>query len=334
MEYIPLYGTSINTSSKLNNGELYSCYFQDTWKIDSSLTVTGGLRINKYNTLSTPNYEPRLSFNYSLSNSITLKGAAGKYYQYLMQYDDFSNLLQARVSWITANNSDIKPLSADHYIIGALYEKNNLSIDFEVYYKKLYNVLESLHEWYISERFNSLPAMQNNASAKGIDFTVKKTWGNFLTWLSYSYCETTSRYYYENTLKQCPSSSDSPHKIDLTANYKLNMFIFSAVWHYMSGRPYTVPLLKETYPGSSVLHFEDPGEYNSRRFPGSHQLDISVIYTYSNSLFNANTGISIFNVYDRKNIWYRFLNLRNNKIVTTDVYMLGIIPTLFLQIRF
>jgi len=334
MEYIPLYGTRINTSSKLNNGDLYSFYFQDTWQINNCFTATGGLRINKYSTINTINYEPRLSINYSFSNSITLKGAAGKYYQYLMQYDDFSNLLQARVSWITANNSDIKPLSADHYIIGALYEKNNLSVDIEVYYKKLYNVLESLHEWYISERFNSLPAIQNNASVKGIDFTVKKTWGNFLSWFSYSYCKTISRYYYENILKECPSSSDSPHKIDLVANYKLNCFIFSAVWHYMSGRPYTVPLLKETYPGSSVLHFEDPGEYNSCRFPGSHQLDISIIYTYSNSLFDANTGISIFNVYDKKNIWYRFLNLRNNKIVTTDVYMLGIIPTLFLELRF
>ncbi|MDP4173494.1 MAG: TonB-dependent receptor [Bacteroidota bacterium] len=333
MEYVPAYDVHLRNKFQNDKKGLTSFYLQDIWKISSKLIPTVGVRFDKYEPSANVDFEPRLSVNYLLSERITLKGALGKYYQYIMQLDDFSNILQGRISWIAANGSDVKPSSAEHYILGAKYELNDFLLDVELYYKKLYNVLESLQEWSLSERNYQSLAIQNDANAKGIDIILRKKVGAFSGWISYSYSKAKSKYYVDNHEKQCPSSTDCPHKLDLAASLNLGDFILSATWRYFSGKPYSVPAVG-IMEGTDMKYLYKPEEFNNYRFPGSHQMDISLSYIYSDSFIKANGGISVFNVYDRKNIWYRFINLKNNNLLITDVFMLGVTPTLFIEVQF
>ncbi len=333
MQYTPFKTVETKNEFQIDQSHLLTWYVQDTWNISSRSTSTAGIRINKHQHTQSIQYEPRVSFNYIAADHVIVKGAWGKYYQYVMELDDFANLLQGRVSWIQANGEDITQSSADHYILGVKFEDADMLFDAEIFYKKLYNLPETLHEWQITEKFHqSSLTSQNSGNAKGIDLQVRKKVGPFFGWISYSYCKTMTEYYTKGILLISPSSNDSPHKMDIAANYTVGSFTFSATWQYISGRPYSIPKLERNGAGA-VIGFAEPDEYNSERFPASHVLNAAVSYSYAADSFRMHGGISVYNIYDRKNIWYRMVNVKNNQIVNADVYMLGITPTLFFEVQ-
>ena len=335
IDFIPVYLDNAKRKLENNKVNLFSFYIQDKLKLFDFVNTIAGLRINRYKESDGPDYEPRLSLSYNLSHEFLIKAAAGKYYQYVMQYEDFANLLQGRVSWISADNKYVKSSSAWHYILGAKYEKDDFLIDAELYYKKMYDVPETLYEWKLSERIpESGQIVQNESQVKGFDLLIKKKAGIFFGWISYSYCSSKTDYVINEATKTAPASNDTPHKFDFVINMKLSSLTLSAAWHYISGKPYSIPLLQSYESGAGNLaYISEPLEYNTERYPASHQLDLSVIYTYSNNYFAGDFGISIFNVYDHKNVWFGTTVLKNSRLEQTNVNMLGFTPTLFLDIR-
>ncbi len=47
----------------------------------------------------------------------------------------------------------------------------------------------------------------------------------------------------------------------------------------------------------------------------------------------ATLGISLFNLYNRANVWYKEFEIINNQVISTDVYYLGATPNLTLGIK-
>jgi len=334
LEYLPFYPD--NAKQKLANDKvsLFSVYMQDKRTFFSCLNTIVGLRINRYKTSDKADYEPRFSVFCPLSKTLLLKAAVGKYYQYIMQYEDFANVLQGRVSWISADNDNVKPSSAWHYIFGAKYQQDDFTIDAELYYKQLNDVPETLYEWKLSDKIPlSNKIVQNDMRIKGFDLLLKKNAGVFFGWISYSYCVTETDYYIDNIKKTAPASNDTPHKLDIVLNMKSGSLVFSAAWHYISGKPYSIPVLQSYNYGDGIAtYITEPKQYNSQRYPATHQLDFSVLYAYSYKFISGDFGLSIFNVYDNKNVWFGNTILKDGKLIQTQVYMLGFTPTLFLDI--
>ncbi|HML83953.1 MAG TPA: TonB-dependent receptor, partial [Bacteroidales bacterium] len=73
---------------------------------------------------------------------------------------------------------------------------------------------------------------------------------------------------------------------------------------------------------------------NGMRLPDYHRLDLSATYNFkiSNSV-PASVGMSIFNVYNRANVWYKEYEIVNNQIIETPVYFLGFTPNINITIR-
>jgi outer membrane receptor protein involved in Fe transport len=335
LDYLPYYPEKSKRELKNDKVNLFSVYAQDKFRIIDKTDITAGLRVNRYKANNHPDFEPRLSLSFPLSPSVTLKASAGKYYQYIMQYEDFANVLQGRVSWISADNKEVKPSSAWHYIAGAKYEKEDYSIDAEFYYKNMSDVPETLYEWRLREKIPQNPqVIQNSARVKGFDLLLKKNGETFFGWIGYSYCSSECDYIINGEAKTAPSSNDAPHKFDLVANLKLGSFIFSAAWHFISGRPYSKPKLEAMDTGYDKLYYiSEPAEYNNNRYPSSHQLDLSVMYVYSGKLVSGECGISVFNVYDRKNVWFGTTVLKDKELFLKEAHMLGVTPTFFMDIQ-
>ena len=114
---------------------------------------------------------------------------------------------------------------------------------------------------------------------------------------------------------------------------------------FASGQPYTSPesqyyldlLNGESY---SYIHVSDK---NANRLPDYHRMDVSasrIFYPVDNwdkrkeNSYHGEYGLSIFNLYNNKNIWYREYDLNVTPILVTDVSMLGFTPTVFLKINF
>jgi hypothetical protein len=72
---------------------------------------------------------------------------------------------------------------------------------------------------------------------------------------------------------------------------------------------------------------------NSLRLPDYQRLDLSAGRKFETTHWETEIGISLFNAYNHKNVWYRDYNLNTTPITVTDVLMLGITPTVFVQVQ-
>ena len=102
-------------------------------------------------------------------------------------------------------------------------------------------------------------------------------------------------------------------------------------WSYSSGRSFT----NEDYINITT-DFKvdiDQGKKNTLRLPPSHHLDISISKDFNLKYFNINSGLSIYNVYNRKNISHKRYNPFSSGRIISNVMMLGITPTIFFEIN-
>ena len=124
--------------------------------------------------------------------------------------------------------------------------------------------------------------------------------------------------------------------------YKYRRWDFSATWIYATGRPYTAPSGAYTVTlldGTEQEYFTVTSK-NGLRLPAYHRADISANFKI---LMGTKTdrkrrelgyiGISIFNVYDRQNVWYKEFTIEDGEILETNVSYLGFTPNLTLSIK-
>ncbi len=119
--------------------------------------------------------------------------------------------------------------------------------------------------------------------------------------------------------------------------YHYHRWNFAAVFLFSTGHPYTAPLTSYTVTsadGNTLTSFNISGK-NAERLPDYHRLDLSA--TYDLIKINGNKigsiGLSLFNVYNHVNIWYREYQLEGYQAITTDVNYLGFTPNLTLSLR-
>ena len=85
----------------------------------------------------------------------------------------------------------------------------------------------------------------------------------------------------------------------------------------------------------SVLDCTHVSAKNACRLPAYHRLDVSATYRFSiGRNLMGSVGLSLFNVYGRKNIWYREFDIQDNNIIIMDVNTLGFTPNLFVSLKF
>ena len=74
------------------------------------------------------------------------------------------------------------------------------------------------------------------------------------------------------------------------------------------------------------------GEKNSQRLPASHRFDTAVHYKFDVGTSRVDVGLSVFNLYNRQNVWYKEFDLTESPMVTTDVTFLGFTPNLSVRL--
>jgi hypothetical protein len=75
------------------------------------------------------------------------------------------------------------------------------------------------------------------------------------------------------------------------------------------------------------------GEKNSARLPDYHRLDLAVNYRFELGQSAARIGLSVFNVYDRSNVWYKEFQALEGELIETDVTLMGLTFNLFASLR-
>lgn len=313
-------------------------------ELESDLTdkiqLKGGLRTTFYDQTAKLYYEPRFSATYTVTDKLTLKASTGKFYQFTNRVLREDILSGSRDFWVLSNDSAIPVSSANHYIGGLSYETGQFLIDIEGYYKQLYNLSEYSQRITGNRRPGQNVTLEEhfyNGSgyAKGVEFMLQKTRGKYTGWISYTLAEATNNF--DAYGGEFAASQDTRHEFKSVNLYHYGKWTFSATWIFATGKPYTAPLSSYTvddYSGNSKTFLNISGK-NALRMPNYHRLDASVTYDLIkvDSRKTGSIGFSLFNIYNRSNIWYKQYNVVNNQVVTSNVNYLGLTPNITLSLK-
>ncbi|MBC8186201.1 TonB-dependent receptor [candidate division KSB1 bacterium] len=326
---------SVRNLDRENYAEQTSFYGQDKWKMSVPLELSFGIRSTYYFPTSSIYFEPRVSFNYSVSKNISIKGAWGEYYQFINRITNENALEGNRDFWLLADER-LKPSFAEHKIIGVIYENSDFLFDVEAYYKNLSNIAE------FSQRFRRMPGSElgelfflGDGLSKGVEFLLQKKKGKINGWISYARSKTEYQVPRFNHGLLFPADHDKPHELKIVSNYLFGNWTLSAVFIYSSGVPYTETKVRYNQMmngsmGRSVYH----GARNAKRLPAYQRLDLSLSRKFELGNLAWDIGLSIFNAFDHSNILSREYIMDTDPMTVRENTALGFTPTLNLKIDF
>jgi len=329
-----------NILNMKNNGNLFSAYAQDRWTINERFTILPGVRLSFYDVTSQIYAEPRMQAFYKVSNKIKLKASSGYYYQFVNRIVREDISAGSRDIWLLSGDEGIPVSSAIHVLAGGSYETRGFIFDVEAYYKKLDNLSE------YTLRF--APSFSSNSGyreffytgkgySRGIDFLLQKKYGILTGWIGYTLGETRYSFpvYGEGYF---PANQDVTHEFKTVLTYKpIRDLTISASWIYATGKPYTEPIGAYTLgtPNSGSVSFIIVDKKNNARYPDYHRLDLLAKYDLSFiKEVKSSISVSLFNVYDYSNVWYReYAFDKMYGITETNINLLGLTPNVTLSIQ-
>lgn len=267
--------------------------------------INGGLRFTHYSSLDKFLVEPRINFEYPISDKIRFKTAIEKRNQPISQLVEF-NHTELRLEnnlWRLSDDNQFPILSSNQISGGFLFKHKNFNFDLDAYYKELEGLTT-----FTSGFSNPLENLEEGESTiKGLDILLKYKINNYKIWAGYTWNDITFEFpNLAGTPEYFPGNNDIRHQLRISNTLQLENWQFSLGWQFRNGKPFT-PVnsyeIKIDADGENagVVHF---GAVNSDRLPNFHRLDASILHDFKISSgekkLDAQVGISFLNMYNRK----------------------------------
>lgn len=334
-----------------NNGLLVSLYLQDKLSLmDGKLKITPGLRNNYYGVTRKTYIEPRVTSSYQLSDSWKIKGSVGRYYQFAKRVVREDIMAGSKDFWTLSDGQNLPVTYSDQLILGASWENPMYLFDVEGYFKRISNLTEYSLRFSKSLTGGSFEPgrgtagsvtyqdqfLTGNGHVQGVDFLIQKKQGDLTGWIGYTlgrvvnHIDGYGNYDYF-------ASNDVTHEFKIVATYHWHNWDFSGTWIYASGKPYTAPEggYTITLLDGTKKSFVTVSTKNGMRLPDYHRLDLSATLNFKlGGWIPCTLGASIFNTYNRTNVWYKQFDIVENSIIETNVNYLGITPNINFTVKF
>ena len=316
--------------------------------ITPKFEVNLGLRANHFNLTNTVYIEPKINLKYDAYNWLKFKGAWTINNQMISRILRLDLFTSNPDFWILANN-DIPVINSSQWAGGVHLNFPIATIDVEGFISYTYDEVEylpSLRNFDLEDQSQDQLYASGDNVTKGIELLVEKGIGKYSGWISYTLSNSLNYFDDLNGGKAFPSRFDQRHEFKLVNMYKAGSWDFSLIWIYGTGKPYSAPegsYSIKTLDGSAINNIAY-SRINNERLPDYHRLDLSSTYNFDLGNTKAKIGLSVFNIYNRKNIKYRRLSkitfdengnlLKDDKYIITDVLLLGITPSIFFNWQF
>jgi hypothetical protein len=324
--------TAVGGLSRNADGTQASLYAQGVWSPVARVAVTGGVRSTAYSLTSRTYLEPRLQGTVRLNSVVQLKGAWGRYHQFVNRVENEDILNGSRDFWLLADTS-LLPTASEHRILGVTFDMPDYLLSIEAYDKTLDNLAlfsRRFRRVSFAADYNTL-FYSGTGRARGLDVLAQKKFGALTGWLSYSLGKVTERFADVDADAEFPASQDQRHELKAVGTYQVRRWTLSSAFVFGSGTPYTSPE-SQYYLGlldGTQVGYVHVGDKNAARLPAYHRLDLAVFRRIRlNDRLDWEFGASVFNVYDRKNVAYRRFDLSTAPITITDAYTLGRTPSI------
>ena len=318
-----------------NEGATSTVYIEDEIVINA-LTVIPGLRVSKYSINDEVYTEPRLSIAYELNDTTQLRAAFGDYHQFALSVARQSIEEGPRNFWTLADGETVPVSKSSHFILGTTHYVGNYNFNIELFHKEYEGLSEFTQQTrpirnedgtgltlILEQEFHS-----GSGTASGVELFLQKNIGDLTGWVGYTFSE---------VIYDFPTVSDTTYFADQDATnefktvlmYRWGDWDLASTFIYATGRPYTEVLgvVEDTFPPTYEV-----GAKNDLRYDDYHRLDLSFTYNFSRRGLDGQAGLSIFNLYDRKNQWYTEYEIIEGEILETEITYRGFTPSLFFKV--
>lgn len=333
------------------------------------IVLEPSFRMQYYATFNNISPEPRLQGKVNFTRKIRMKFAGGLYSQSLMSASSDRDVVNLFYGFINGpenlpkeykdkNNNTVSTngviQKARHIVAGFEFDLfKGMEIQIEAY-QKYFTQMASVNR---DKIFDDTPAnadkldankkdfIMEQGEARGLDFTAKYERKRLYFWGVYSL--TFNERYTGNTASgdvyTYAPIFDRRHNVNLVGTYtfgKKRNLDLSIRWNFGSGFPFTPTQgyypqvdfgsnFNYDYVNANANLGYVPGDYNSRRLPDYHRMDISLKWMYDISertRLEVNVGAT--NVYNRDNIFYY------DRVKNKRVNQLPILPNVNISFKF
>lgn len=338
IDYTYVNADTLTIIDRKTTGQIYTGYLQDKLSLfDGKLIVTPGLRYNYFTGTQKNYFEPRLISVYNLSDKWRIKASYGDYYQFASRVVREDVTGGSRDFWVLADDDQLPVSSSRQYILGAAYETSDYLFDVEAFYKDMDNITE--YSLRVKTDRTGIDYSENffsgTGTVRGIDVLVQKKYGNFTGWVAYTWSQVI-HHIDEYGDYDFYAAHDVTHELKLVGTYKWKKWDFGATWIYATGRPYTAPEggYELSLLDGTTADYINVSVKNGNRLPAYHRLDLSANYNFTvGNKSPASIGFSIFNAYNRSNVWYNEYEIIDNEVIETPVYYLNFTPNINLTFK-
>ena len=293
-----------------------SCYIEDNISLGDRLSFNPGLRFSWFNTQG-KNYfslQPRLSAKFSLDGNMIFKAGYSRMAQYVHLLT--STIIALPLDLWVPITKDIKPVTADHYSLGAYYDGlPGWEFSVEGYWKEMYNLMEYKEgvQLVLSNEGWEDQVETGRGRATGLEFFIQKTSGKTTGWVAYTLARS-ERWFPDGSInmgRHFPYKYDRTHSFNLTLNHKFSKKVdVSLSWVFSSGSTMTLPERTTAviepgwggHPGPTIQKSYYVAGRNNYRLPPSHRLNLGINLRHRTRRGNeAVWNLSVYNAYNAMN---------------------------------
>ncbi|MDD2191075.1 MAG: TonB-dependent receptor [Bacteroidales bacterium] len=318
-------------------------------------------RLSYYASMSKASPEPRLALKYNVTDWFRLKAATGLYSQIFIDTKPDVDIVNLFTGYETISPESMNIVrtykgqeissylqTSKHLIVGAEFDiTRTITLNLEGYYKTMDGLISLNRNKYYNDdaEYSDKPDFMKkeyaieNGKAYGMDLSLKYDDDRLYVWTVYSLGKVVR----EDELVQYAPHYDRRHNVNVLISYQVGLsrsWEVSLRWNYGSGFAYT-----PNKGGQEMLDFQTGidydyiyangtlqmllGEYNSKRLPEYHRLDLSIkkrFDIFKSSILELN--LSVTNVYNRNNLFYQ------DRITGDRVDQLPVMPSFGLSISF
>ena len=327
-------GTSKNISSLEQNETISSIFFQDSWKISSVLDFQSGIRINDFSANKYLITEPRFALKYKFKNSVTIESSIDKHHQFIHRLSDKNNTRGTQNMWLVSTKN-IPYCQSYNYHVGMHLDEINYSFSLSGYNSQIKRLPQFIDSFSFNDSLNMLTSKlcMGSGYKNGLEFIYRKKQGLISGWISYHLNQTRYDFPEINNGEKYLANHDKKHELKAVIISKIYNFDITANWVFSSGSLYTdlENMYVEAGSGFNIVVLENQ---NGKRLPSVHHMDISLSRKVKIASKIVDLGLSIYNIYNRKNISHKRYNPFSQNLVVTNVPMFGITPNAFFKISF
>lgn len=331
--FITTFGEALSISSvnTKTNFLKYNIYTQLNQVLFNKLRMSVGARLDYFNGIEAKyNFNPRISFSYSISDLANMNLSIGSYSQ------------SPSYIWLAAipSNKELKAVKVNQIVLG--YERNldeDLRLKLEAFTKQYSDYPTSLIRPYLvlANTGAGYSGSDDNFSSFGFEPLVSKGKGN-VNGLELSLQKKSSEVPHYGIISITYSKArftgldgierdgtyDQRLIINASGGYRFNeKWEISGKFKFATGNPYTP--------------FNDDGtqsviNYNSKRFKSFHSVDLRVDRRWEFEGWNLITYLDIQNIYNNKNTNIIRWDYRKNKVAENN--SIGILPSIGISVEF